>query len=77
MANKIEERAQMDTQDPDELDLYLDEVTRIKLTTLDELTHEELRGDQAFAIFLSQCANLIRKIQSKRLLLAGSPTHRR
>ncbi len=59
------ERSQIETNDPAQLKYYLDEVTRIKLKALEELTHEELRGDQMFAIFLTQCANLIRKIQSK------------
>jgi len=43
----------------------LDKVTRIKLQALDELTHEALRGDRIFLIFLTQCANLITKIQAK------------
>jgi len=63
------EKAQMESKDPDELKEYLDEVTRIKLRALEELTDEDLRGDQFFAIFLTQCANLIRKIQSKLFLL--------
>jgi hypothetical protein len=73
------ERAQMDTQDPVKLKHYLDEVTRIKLKALEELTSEELRGDQMFAIFLTQCANLIRKIQGKihPATLAGIPSGQR
>ena len=37
-----------------------------------EFTDEELRADQAFAIFLMQCANLINKIQLK--MITHSPT---
>jgi TRAP transporter TAXI family solute receptor len=59
------ERAQMETDDPEILHEHLREVTRIKLTALEELTHEDLRGDQMFQIFLMQCANLIRKIQAR------------
>ena len=59
------EAAQMDTTDVKELGAFLDDVTRIKLRALQELTHEELRGDRVFAIFLIQCANLINKIQMK------------
>ncbi len=59
------ERSQMKTTDPDKLKEYLDNVTRIKLRAIDELTHEDLRSDQMFAIFLMQCGNLINKIQSK------------
>ena len=61
------ERAQMDTTDIDELQDFLDKVTEIKLVALTQLTHEELRSDQAFSIFLLQCANLISKIQMKIL----------
>jgi len=43
----------------------LDDVTRIKLQALVELSHEALRGDRSFLIFLTQCSNLISKIQAK------------
>lgn len=59
------ERLQMDVVDPTQLQKYLDDVTNIKLQALDKLTHEDLRGDRTFAIFLMQCANLISKIQLK------------
>ena len=61
------ERAQMDTVDIDELQDFLDQVTEIKLEALTQLTHEELRSDQAFSIFILQCGNLISKIQMKIL----------
>lgn len=63
------ESAQIGVSDPVRLAEYLDEVTRIKLKALDELTDAELRGDQAFAIFLTQCANLISKLQLKIISL--------
>ncbi|MHC5110767.1 MAG: TAXI family TRAP transporter solute-binding subunit [Planctomycetota bacterium] len=59
------ETAQMGVVDARKLEAFLDDVTRIKLQALRELTHEELRGDRTFAIFLLQCANLINKIQLK------------
>jgi TRAP transporter TAXI family solute receptor len=59
------ERSQMESNDIIELRAMLDKVTRIKLKALDELTHESLRGDRIFLIFLTQCANLINKIQAK------------
>ena len=59
------EAAQMNTVDVEQLQKYLDDVTRIKLKALHEFTEEELRGDQSFSIFLMQCANLISKIQLK------------
>lgn len=68
------ERAQLGTTDPEELKEFLDQVTSIKLEALEQLTHEELRSDQAFAIFLAQCANLINKIQFKIGSHAGNRT---
>ena len=59
------ERSQMESNNIVELRAMLDRVTRIKLKALDELTHESLRGDRIFLIFLTQCANLINKIQAK------------
>jgi len=61
------EQQQMDTTDVDELQEYLDKVTTIKLQALQELTEAEMRSDQAFSIFLDQCAGLINKIQLKIL----------
>jgi TRAP transporter TAXI family solute receptor len=61
------EKAQMETEDPIKLRAYLDQVTRIKLKALHELTEEELRGDQSFTIFLDQCRSIIDKIQMKIL----------
>lgn len=70
------ERAQMETDDTRALRTYLDEVTRIKLKALDELTHEDLLGDRMFLIFLIQCGNVINKIQAK-LSLTLSPQAQR
>ena len=61
---KIEE-AQIEAVDSHELKGYLDQVTHVKLRALRELTHEDLRGDRLFSIFLMQCENLSRKIQAK------------
>jgi TRAP transporter TAXI family solute receptor len=69
------EKEQMTVEDPKRLRAYLDEVTRIKLRALEELTHEDLRGDRLFSIFLMQCSNLIRKIQSKIILSAQLSTN--
>jgi len=59
------ERAQMETDDPQQLREYLNEATRLKLRAIDELTHEDLRGDRMFSIFLLQCGDLAAKIQAK------------
>jgi hypothetical protein len=55
----------MDETNPVVLEQYLDDITRIKLSALEELSDEKLKSDHAFQIFLTQCANLISKIQSK------------
>ena len=59
------ERAQMETTDTQTLKDYLDEVTRVKLRAIEELSGEGLRGDRMFLIFLTQCGNVINKIQAK------------
>lgn len=59
------ERDQIGETDRPVLERYLDQVTEIKLEALDELTHEDLRGDRMFLIFLIQCGSLIERIQSK------------
>ncbi len=61
------EKLQIGTTDIKKLENYLDEVTQIKLEALGELTEEDLRGNQAFSIFLDQCTGLRNKIQLKIL----------
>lgn len=63
------EKAQMKSDDVPELYELLNQVTDIKLQVLHEFTEEELRGDHVFRIFLTQCANLINKIQLKIISL--------
>ena len=59
------EKEQMEISDIESLESCLDRVTLIKLEALGELTHQDLRSNQAFTIFLMQCANLISKIQRR------------
>lgn len=59
------EREQMELSDIAALESCLERVTLIKLEALGELTHQDLRSNQAFTIFLMQCANLISKIQRR------------
>lgn len=59
------EARQIGVTDATVLRRMLDDVTRIKLQALEELTHGELRGDRSFLIFLTQCSSLINKIQAK------------
>jgi TRAP transporter TAXI family solute receptor len=61
------ELEQMDVTDPEQLRPFLRRVTQIKQEALRELTSEKVRGDQLFAIFLSQCAALSEKIQMRML----------
>jgi TRAP transporter TAXI family solute receptor len=61
------ELQQMEVSDPEELRPFLRRITRIKQDALRELTSEKVRGDQLFAIFLSQCAALSEKIQMRML----------
>ncbi len=58
---------QMEVTEPEQLRTYLRRVTHIKQEALKELTSEKVRGDQLFAIFLSQCAALSEKIQMRML----------
>jgi hypothetical protein len=71
------EEAQMQTADIAQLHALQDKVTRLKLVALKEFTEEELRGDRSFTIFLTQCANLISKIQLKILTVQESSQTRR
>ena len=52
------ERRMIDARDEAELQRCLEEVMEIKLGALQELTHEDLRGDRMFSIFLAQCADV-------------------
>ncbi|MEM7350822.1 MAG: TAXI family TRAP transporter solute-binding subunit [Acidobacteriota bacterium] len=68
------ERTQMEIEDPAQLKAHLRQVTATKLQALEELTHEELRGDVSFAIFLQQCGDLARKIQAKLEICGAEAT---
>lgn len=61
------ELEQMEVSDPEALRPFLRRVTQIKQEALNELTSEKVRGDQLFAIFLSQCAALSEKIQMRMM----------
>ena len=61
------ETAQINILDPRVLRPLLNDVTRIKLQAIGELTNTELRADRMFLIFLTQCATLTAKLQAKLL----------
>ena len=63
----VVELEQMDVSEPEPLRVFLRRVTHIKQEALKELTSETVRGDQRFAILLSQCAALSEKIQMRML----------
>ena len=58
----IEEKI-LQSNSSSDLEAALKKISRIKLKALQEFTEEELRGDQAFSIFLEQCDGLIHQIQ--------------
>lgn len=72
MATLRIEKEQMQTDDLEKLQSYLESVTRIKLQALKELTEEDLRGNQEFSIFLDQCSHLISRIQMKMFSLRSA-----
>ena len=53
------------TTDPAELEKMIEDLTKIKVKAIKELTNEELRSDNVFLMFLLQCSSIISKIQSK------------
>ncbi len=59
------ERQLLKSPSPARLQELLDSVSQVKLQALQELTHEDLRGDRMFSIFLLQCGNLSQALQGK------------
>ena len=55
----------METDNLKELQSLLDQVTRIKLEALKELTHEELRSDQTFTVLSSLAVASLLPLESK------------
>lgn len=53
-------------RDRDFLDELYTCVTALKVQALEELTHEALRSDRDFSVFLSQCRDLIDRIRYER-----------
>jgi len=58
------ERELMDhLRDQQTLDRLFREITDLKLRALSEMTHEELRTDRGFTVLMTQCRDLVEKIQ--------------
>ncbi|MDA7977487.1 MAG: hypothetical protein MPJ50_01800 [Pirellulales bacterium] len=71
------ESEQWNCRDPDKLEEILAKITAIKIEALHKLSHEDLRSDRTFSIFLMQCANVINKIQMKILAYRGGDAHKK
>lgn len=63
------ERQLLQSPSAEQLQALLDNVSQVKLQALQELTHEDLRGDRMFSIFLLQCGNLSQALQGKLWLM--------
>lgn len=56
-------------QDRQALEKLFVDVSQLKLQALNELTHEGLRGDRGFGILLTQCRDLVDKVQHALAML--------
>ncbi|WP_446008304.1 TAXI family TRAP transporter solute-binding subunit [Candidatus Electrothrix sp.] len=63
------DKKQMESDSPEELQSIIARITELKIHVLRDLTDEKLRADQMVMIFLTQCHNIIDKIQTKLLIL--------
>ena len=59
------ERALAGEEDPTVLEQALVRISSLKLEALEKLTHEDLRGDRMFLIFLQQCADLSSRLEAR------------
>lgn len=62
------DQQQGESESAEELQDIIARITELKIHALQELTHERLRSDQMFIIFLTQCHNVICKAQNKILI---------
>ena len=63
------DQKQMESESPRELQSIIARITELKIHVLRDLTDEKLRADQMVMIFLTQCHNIICKVQTKLLIL--------
>ena len=59
------ERKYSETNTLESLQGMLRRIMQIKIQALEELTHESLRGDRVFLIFMTQCSSLINSLEAK------------
>ena len=66
LAQTVEiERKYSETNTLESLQGMLRRIMQIKIQALEELTHESLRGDRVFLIFMTQCSSLINSLEAK------------
>lgn len=65
-AIQFERELLLHVREADYLEQLLVRVAQLKVQALEELTHEALRSDQGFAIFLAQCRELVERIHYNR-----------
>ena len=66
LAQTVEiERQYSETNTLESLQGMLRRIMQIKIQALEELTHESLRGDRVFLIFMTQCSSLINSLEAK------------
>ncbi len=66
LAQTVEiERKYSETNALESLQGLLRRIMQIKIQALEELTHESLRGDRVFLIFMTQCSSLINSLEAK------------
>ena len=66
LAQTVEiERKYSETNTLESLQGMLRRIMQIKIQALEELTHESLRGNRVFLIFMTQCSSLINSLEAK------------
>lgn len=66
LAQTVEiERKYSESNTLESLQGMLRRIMQIKIQALEELTHESLRGDRVFLIFMTQCSSLINSLEAK------------
>jgi uncharacterized protein len=70
---RMEEELLTHLRDPEVLERLFQDISHLKLRALSEMTHEELRTDRGFTVLMTQCRDLVEKIQRSQQLLGQAP----
>lgn len=70
---RMEEELLANLRDHTVLNRLFHDISHLKLRALNEMTHEELRTDRGFTVLMTQCRDLVEKIQRSQQLLHQSP----